>query len=170
MKVEIELEGMLKVASRGQTVDFDFERVAEDKRAGFFAHAALHGLKQAIADAAASATALSKTDGETRTPEEIAVDLMEKKCKAFESGEWAQRREAVASDPVGKKAAAIAFEWIKANTKLWEVYRGREAPGKAEMRKAVFEKYEDRLRAEAKKRIEQEAKLAEGLDLEELDI
>lgn len=166
--VTIELPETYEVASRGEIASFALGTVPEDKRAAFFRDAALHGVKQAIGDSAASATAAAKLEGETRTAEAITKDLMESKIAGFASGEWTARREAAASDPVGKRAFSLALDWIKGNTALKAAYSAGDKERKAEIRTAVFEKYEEKLRTEAKALMEKEKAQFEKLDISDL--
>ena len=165
MKVTIELPETFDVTSREQTATFGLESVPNEKRASFYAAAALHGLKQAIADSAASAASQAKAEGETRSVEQIALDNMQSKIAGFASGEWSQRRESAPADPVGARAFKIALDWIRADARLKAKYSEADADGKKALRKAVFEKFEDKLRAAAKKAIEAERKQAEEIDL-----
>ena len=164
MKVTIELPEEYAVESRKQTATIRLADIPEAKRAAFFAHAALHGLKQAIADAAAGSKAKAEAEeSEVSVIEQTQID-MDSKIATLVTGEWSVRREAAAADPVGKRALQIALRWIKAEPKLWEIYRGADAEAKAELRTAVFEKYEDRLREDAKAEIAAEAKLEISVD------
>ncbi len=165
MEIKIKLPKELKVASRGQIVTFGMESVTGEKRAEFFAHAALHGLKQAISDAAANAKKLAEEPNEDRSVEEIAVSLMESKCVAFASGEWSQRRETVPLDAIGKRAKSVALVWIKANAGLKEKYKAAEPEVRKEIQNRVFEKYETELRKEAERLIAAEKEMAEGIEI-----
>ena len=166
MDITITLPATLDVTSREQTATFNLENVNADNAAAFFAHAALHGLKQCIADSAASATALAKAEGETRTPAEIALDLMIKKCTALESGEWTQRREGAPSDPIGKEAYAMTLVVIKASPALLEKYKACDADGKVAMRKELLAKHEEKFRAKAKAELERRKAIASEFDLD----
>lgn len=168
MKVTIELPATLDVFSRKQKATFGTDSVPEDKRSQFYATAALHGLKQAIADAAASAASATKAEGETRSAEEIALDLMESKIAGFASGEWTQRREAAPSDPIGSRAWKLSLDIIRSNDKLKAAYGAADADAKRKLRKKVFDKFEAKLRTDAKAQLEAEQKSAEALDLSDI--
>ena len=178
--VTIELPETYEVASRGEIASFALGTVPEEKRAAFFRDAALHGIKQALGDSAASATKQINDEikkGETTIPDggsvELAIqertrDLMESKKNGWKSGEWSARREAAVSDPVGKRAFSIVLDWIKRNTVINAAYSAGDKERKAVIRAAVFEKYEEKLREEAKWLMEKEKEQAERLDLSDL--
>lgn len=109
MKHSFETVDTFEVTSRGQTVKVDLTKLEP----AVIAAAVLHGVKQKVSDAAASATALSKEDDETRTVEEITVDLMEKAVARLVKDGWSATREA--ANPIAKWARKVVLSVLQQN-------------------------------------------------------
>lgn len=82
----------------------------------------LHGLKQKIADAAASAKKASEADDETRSVVEIAEDLMAKVVTNLERGEWGTERTGATGDPLDPYRARVVRKALGTNPKLKKQY------------------------------------------------
>ena len=109
MKLEIETPDSLAIVSRKVVATLDITKLNPT----IMAQAAMHGLKQKIADAAASAASLAAAEDETRTVEEVALDLMEKAIRRLCESGWTASREA--ADPLARWARKIVLAVIKQN-------------------------------------------------------
>ena len=90
MHVKIELPAGHTITSRDLSVTVDLTKLSPE----LIARAALHGLTQKIADAAAGA---AKVAGEGASPEKVAATgqaLMQKVVDQLEAGEWGRQRSA----------------------------------------------------------------------------
>lgn len=184
-KVTIELPESQEIESRGVKVKLDWTKVPDEKLAALVVHYVQHGSHQRVGDAAASSsgkafeaktgkkheTTQELKDWSEKNGDEIAKQTradMESAIIVIESGEVSARREATPKDPIGARAWIIALNRIKKNDKLDAAYKGADKEGKAKLRKAVFDKYEDSLRAQAKEQLEAEAKASDGVDVDDI--
>lgn len=119
--MEIQLPKSYEVtAQRGEAkVTIDVSKLSVD----IVEKLAMHGLRQKVADAAASAKKASEEEGETRTVAEIAEALMTKVVKNLEAGEWGAERGAGTSvDPMDKYRIQVVRGALKSNPKLKAQY------------------------------------------------
>lgn len=105
--MEITLPPVVTVVSRKQELSVDISRLSPD----IIARAAIHGLTQKIADAAANATKLAEDSDSTA--EEIAVELMMKVRDALYAGEWSSRGAASGVDEETRVARSVVRAAVK---------------------------------------------------------
>lgn len=113
MQYELNLPTVYTVQAGGGEVTVNVENLTDE----IIAKLVIHGLRQKVADAAASAKKLSEADDETRDKAVIASDLMEKVRKNLEAGEWGAERGAGATgDPLDKWRLQVVRRALKAES------------------------------------------------------
>lgn len=136
MEVTIKLPETFEVMSRGETVTVKLDKL----NAEIMAQAALHGLKQKIADAAAGAVAFAADNDMTK--EEASVVLMDKATSNLYENGWTATRSGGSADPLVpylRKLIMVLLNRPEAKDKLAE-YKALETP-------AEKNKYRDDLAA-----------------------
>lgn len=122
MKTSIEIMDTVTVSSRGQEVTVDVTKLDKD----IIAQLVVHGLTQKVADAASAAAKLATVEGETRTPEQITVDLMNKAIDGLYAGEWTRRTDGVSEET--RVARSIVRGLLKAKhgakSEAWAKFTG----------------------------------------------
>ncbi|NNW55460.1 MULTISPECIES: hypothetical protein [unclassified Roseobacter] len=109
-KYDLNLPETFDVSAGGSSVTVKVSALTEE----LIARLVLHGLRQKVADAAASAKKLSEADDETRDKMTIAGDLMSKVATTLERGEWGVERGAGGSaDPLDRFRLAIVRDQMK---------------------------------------------------------
>lgn len=109
--------GVLEIMSRGEAVTIDVDKLSPE----VLRRAALHGLKQKIADSAAGAKALVDKGDVEGTAAEVGVQLMQKTIDALVAGDWGIERAAggVARTPVEREMIKIVRPAVKAANAAW---------------------------------------------------
>lgn len=168
-KFNIELPETFDIASRGKSVTADLTKFSPE----IIANLALHGLRQKVADAAASATkAAEGTDMDAASMGKI---MMQKVVDALTAGEWTQRvagdgasaetrmRRTVLGEMIRKTEAGKAA-W-KANEENRDQFLDKVFDKQSEAKQAaIMELVAERI-AEAQRKADQAKELAQGIAL-----
>lgn len=163
----------IDVSSRGQAVTVDVTKLD----AGMIVKLAMHGLKQKVSDAAASASKLAE-DSEDDAPT-IARNLMEAVARRLEAGDWgAERSGGGSTDPMMKWLVMVLRTMMRNNPdgdlkKGYDKIDTKDQPARRKYLETIAENnreklmpHAEKLKAEddARKKAEREA--VKGLDID----
>lgn len=172
-KYEMDLPQELIIERRdGAKVTCNVENLNDD----IIAKLAMHGLRQKISDAAASAKKQADEDGGDVA--EIASAMMQKVVDNLEKGDWGvERGEGASADPLDKYRVKVLRQLMAANPdgelkKKYDEVPSDDQAGRRKLLLDVAAKNADKIdpQAEAMRVAEQEAKraakeAASGLDI-----
>lgn len=168
-KIAIELPETYDVASRGKSVTVRLADLSPD----IVAQLALHGLRQKVADAAASAAKASEGTG--LAPDEWAKVAMQKVVDALVAGEWAQRTASDGASAEVRMRRTVLGEMLRKTDKGKAEWKAHE-DDRGEWLDAVFAKQPEKVQAaimaavekrmaEAAEKAKQAKALAAGLEI-----
>lgn len=144
--IELDLPATFDVAARGKSVTVDMTKLTP----AIIGQLVLHGLRQKVADAAASAKKVAEeSDDPKADPADIGKGMMQAVVDSLEAGQWGTRVAATAVPTETKVRRTVVRELFnaKAGDEARKAFKEMDAEAQAKHLDALFDKQAEERKA-----------------------